>query len=651
MNNFKYFELLSTQYKNTHSVITEMINLQALVNLPKGTEHFVSDIHGDYDAFYHIIQNASGAIKMYIEDIFGLSLSQDDKKNLSLLIYYPEERLEVIEQKISKQELSDYYKITLFRLVKVLKRSTAKYTRSKVRKALPPRYAYVLEELIHEDITDPNKQMYYTKIISSIVELDSVKEFIIAICGVIHKLIVDHLHIIGDIFDRGPFPDKVMDLLVDHHSLDIQWGNHDISWIGANAGNEALICTVIRLCAKYNNLSLLEDSYGINLVHLVRYAMETYKEDDCSMFTPVEISEQDSEKDILLCAKIHKAITILQFKVESELINRRPEYEMSDRILLDKIDFKNSTVRIHNHDYAITDCNFQSLDTNNPLHITDDEREVLKKLRLSFMNSTKLTKHIELLLKKGGMYKISNNNLLFHGCIPMTESGELRTSNLLGKALSGKNFIDELDKCVRLGYENRFTSKNDKNIDLMWYLWCGKDSPLFGKHKMSTFESYYVTDKKIKLENKDPYFTFRDYEDVVVRLLNEFGLFLPISKIMNGHVPVKVRKGESPVKANGKLIAIDGGLTKAYHKVTGISGYTLISNSVGLYLAEHEPFTSREEIVKKGIEIISSNAIIERYNERLLVKDTDNGKLLLSKIDDLRSLLNAYNSGVLQEEL
>ncbi len=650
MNNFKYFELLSTQYKNTHSVISEMINLQALVNLPKGTEHFLSDIHGEYDAFYHIIQNASGAIRMYIEDIFGLSMSQEEKKNLSLIIYYPEERLEIVEQKYNEQELDDFYKITLFRLVKVLKRSTAKYTRSKVRKALPERYAYVLEELIHEDITDPNKQMYYTKIISTIVELGSQKEFIVAICGVIHQLIVDHLHIIGDIFDRGPYPDKVMDLLVDHHSLDIQWGNHDISWIGASAGNEALICTVIRICARYNNLALLEDSYGINLVPLVRYSMEVFKDDDCALFRPVETSENDSEKDILMYAKLHKAISLLQFKVEAELINRRQNYNMNDRILLDKIDYKKGTVRIGDANYNLLDCNFPSVNTENPLQITTDEREILEKLRLSFLNSTKLTKHIDLLLKKGGMYKVWNNNLLFHGSIPMDENKNLRESNIFETPLSGKVFIDELDKRVRLGYENRFINRNDENIDLMWYLWCGKDSPLFGKDKMATFENYYVSDKKIRVENKDPYFTFRDSEEVVTFLLKEFGLHLPISKIMNGHVPVKVKKGESPIKANGKLIAIDGGLTKAYQKVTGISGYTLISNSVGLYLAEHEPFTSREEIVKKGVEIISNNAIIERYNERILVKDTENGKLILSQIEDLRSLLNAYNSGTLQEE-
>ncbi len=651
MNNFKYYELLSTQYKNSHAVITEMINLKALVNLPKGTEHFLSDIHGEYDAFYHIIQNASGAIRMYIDDIFGLSMSHEDKKNLSLIIYYPVERLELIEKKLNKNELDDFYKITLFRLIKVLKRSTSKYTRSKVRKALPQKYAYVLEELIHEDITDPNKQMYYTKIISTIVEFESQKEFIIAICEVIHKLIVDHLHIIGDIYDRGPYPDKVMDMLINHHSLDIQWGNHDISWIGANAGNEALICTVIRICARYNNLTLLEDSYGINLVSLVRYAMETFKDDDCELFQPREISENDKLKDISLCSKIHKAITLLQFKVEAELINRREHYNMNDRILLDKIDFDNNTVKISGHTYKLKDCYFNTLNKENPLLITNDERELLNKLKLSFMNSYKLTKHVELLLEKGAMYKVWNNNLLFHGCIPMTSDKKLRECSFLGTTLSGKKLIDELDRRVRLGFENRFTTTYDENIDLMWYLWCGQDSPLFGKDKMATFESYFLDDKKIKTETKDPYFVYRDYEDVVVSLLHEFELFSPLSKIMNGHVPVKVKKGESPVKANGKLIAIDGGLTKAYQKVTGISGYTLISNSVGLYLAEHEPFTSRDEIVKKGVEIISNNTIIERYNERLLVKDTETGKALLSKIEDLRCLLNTYNSGALSEEL
>ncbi len=644
MENLKYFKLLSEQYKDTHSVITEMINLQAIVNLPKGTEHFLSDIHGEYEAFHHILQNASGAIKMYIEDIFGLSMSSEDKKNLALMIYYPEERLEVMSKLVEPHQLDDFYKITLFRLVKVLKRSTAKYTRSKVRKALPKEYAYVLEELIHEDITDLNKQMYYTRIISTIVEMGSEKEFIVAICNVIHRLVIDHLHIIGDIFDRGAYPDKVMDLLCGHHSLDIQWGNHDISWIGAHAGNEALICTVIRLCAKHNTLQLLEDSYGINLVSLVRYSMEMFKDDACTMYRPTDTVEGESEKEIELCAKIHKAITLLQFKVEAELIKRRPEYKMESRLLLDKINFEKGTIVIKDVEYELKDKNLVSINKDNPFEMTADERDILDKLRLSFISSTKLSQHIDLLMKKGSMYKIWNNNLLFHGCIPMTENKEFRICDFLGVELSGKALIDEIDRKVRLGYDNK-----NKETDLMWYLWCGKDSPLFGKDKMAVFESYLIADKELKKEKKDPYFVHRNNEDVVVAILHEFELLKNTSKIINGHVPVEVKKGESPVKANGKLIAIDGGLTKAYHKLTGIAGYTLISNSVGLYLAEHEPFSSKEEITKKGEEVISNNTIIERYQERMLVKDTDNGKLILHKIVDLKNLLDAYKRGVIKE--
>ncbi len=652
MYDSKYIELLLEQYKNRHSVITEMVNLQAIVNLPKGTEHFLSDIHGEYDAFFHILQNASGAIKMYIEDIFGLSLSQEDKDNLSLLIYYPDERLEIIEKRLidnsyTEKQVEDFYKMTLFRLVKVLKRCTTKYTRSKVRKALPKEYAYVLEELIHEDINDYNKQMYYTRIISTIVEIGSEKEFIKAICSVIHRLVIDHLHIIGDIYDRGKYPDKVMDLLCNHHSVDIQWGNHDISWIGANCGNEALICTVVRLCAKHNNLSLLEDSYGINLVPLVRYALEMYGDDECESFLPTDILKEDNKKEIKLCAKIHKAITILELKFEAEIIKRRPEYEMEDRLLLNKIDYDKNVLIIDGKEYPLKDT-LECVDKKNPYFITEDERDVVNKLKQSFCTSYKLNEHIEFIMKKGGMYKTWNYNLLFHGCVPMTKDKEFRKCYFLGTELYGKELIDEVEKRVRCGYNN----KNDieqKNIDLMWYLWCGKDSPLFGKDKMSTFERYFTDEKELKKETKDVYFTLRNIEEIAIKVLKEFGLNDEVSKIINGHVPVEVKKGESPVKANGRLIVIDGGLTKAYHKLTGIAGYTLISNSVGLYLAEHEPFTSLTEITQKGKEIISNNTLIERYQERMLVKDTDNGKEILKKIEELKHLLNAYENGQFAE--
>ncbi len=638
MDNLNYIELLSQQYKNENSVISEIVNLQATVNLPKGTEHFLSDIHGEYDAFHHIIKNASGAIKMYIDDIFGISMSKEDKKNLALLIYYPEERLEISKTLVNESDRKGFYTITIFRLMCVLKRATAKYTRNKVREALPKEYAYIIEELIHEDIKDGNKQRYYTEIISSIIKLGIENQFIVAICNVIHRLVVDHIHIIGDIFDRGLYPDKVMDLLENHHSCDIQWGNHDIAWIGANAGNEALICTVIRNCAKYNNLQLLEDSYGINLVPLVRYSMEMFKDDQCEIFTPKGVTEFDNEKEVELCSKIHKAITLLQFKTEAKLIKRRPEYEMESRNLLHSIDFEKGVLVLEGKEYELLDKEFQSVDYENPYLITEDERDILDKLRYSFVNSPKLTRHVDVLIKKGSMYSRYNGNLLFHGCVPMTENKEFAKATFLGEEMSGKKLLDEIERRVKRGYLNR----NEKDVDLMWYLWCGQHSPLFGKDKMACFERYYTTNDMLKSENKDPYFDFRDDESVVLKILNEFELTKEYSKIINGHVPVEVKKGESPIKANGKLIVIDGGLTKAYQKLTGIAGYTLISNSVGLYLAEHEPFISREDIIRNSNEIISKNDTIEMYRQRMFVKDTDKGKQLLNRIEELNSLLDSY---------
>ncbi len=633
------YEVMSQRYKNSNSVITEMVNLQAILNLPKGTEHYLSDIHGEYDAFYHIIQNASGAIRMYIEDVFGFSISKADKKNLALLIYYPEERLRISEGLIAEEERFDFYKITLFRLMKILKRCTIKYTRSKVRKALPKEHAYILEELIHEDINDANKQLYYTKIISSIVELGTEKEVIVAICSAIHKLVVDRLHVIGDIYDRGLYPDKVMDFLSEHHSFDIQWGNHDVSWIGANMGNEALICTVIRICARYNNLELLENAYSINLKKLREYAETVFAGDNCEVFSPKDVSAFEDQEKVLLCAKIHKAITLLQFKVEAEIIARCPEYKMEDRNLLHRIDYEKGVLTLDGVEYELLDKKYQSIDKDKPYHITEVEREILQGLKDSFINSERLTNHIKILIEKGAVYSKFNGNLLVHGCIPMTKNGEFTVSTFLGEKLSGKALMDRIDSIVKAGYVNR----DEKSVDLMWYLWCGEHSPLFGKDKMACFERYLTSDKKIQKERKDPYFNFRDDEAVVVKILEDFGLDKDYSKIINGHVPVEVKKGESPIKANGKLIAIDGGLTKAYQKLTGIAGYTLISNSVGMYLAEHEPFTSLDDIIKNGNEVISKNETIEIYQRRMFVNDTENGKKILGRIEDLKKLKMIYD--------
>ncbi len=651
MEDIKYFELLAEQYKNANSAITEMINLQAIVNLPKGTEHFLSDIHGEFEPFYHILKNASGAIRMYIEEIFGQSLSAMDKKNLAIIIYYPEERIDTVLQEVDDKK--DFFKITLFRLVRVLKRASTKYTRSKVRKVLPKEYAYILEELIHEDLSNDNKTKYYTEIISTIVEMDSAREFIVAISKVIQTLVIDRLHIIGDIFDRGKNPDKVMDLLCTHHSVDIQWGNHDISWIGANAGSRALICTVIRLCAKHNNLELLEDSYGINLVPLVTYAMEMFKDDECTLFYPSTSDiKGTTKKELSVIAKIHKAITILEFKEEEKIIRRRPEYEMESRLVLNNIDFDKGIYKFEEKEYMLKDSKFQTISKNNPYDLTLEEENILHKLQISFMSSDKLTRHIKLLMKKGSMYTIFNQNLLFHGCVPMTNDGEFRECVFLGENLKGKDLIEKIDKKVRKGYFSDVNSKEkQKNIDLMWYLWCGQYSPLFGKDKMATFENYYVDDVSLKKENKDPYYSLRNDKEVATKVLEEFELHASFSKIINGHVPVEVKKGENPVKADGRLIVIDGGLTKAYHKVTGIAGYTLISNSVGLYLAEHEPFTTVHDITQNGTEFISNNTLIERYQERVLVKHTDNGKVILKKIEELNKLINAYKKGLIRETL
>lgn len=650
LEKLKYYELLAEQYKNENSAITEMINLQAITNLPKGTEHFLSDIHGEFESFHHILKNASGAIKMYIDEIFGQSMTSKDKRDLALLIYYPEERMDTILDRISDEDKEDYFTTTLYRLVRVLKRSTAKYTRSKVRKALPKEYAYILEELIHEDAIHDNKAKYYEQIINTIVETDCEREFIVAMSKVIQRLVVDHLHIIGDIYDRGRYPDKVMDLLCQHHSLDIQWGNHDICWLGANAGSQALCCFVTRVCARHNNLQVLEDAYGINLVPLVRYAIEMFKDDDCKLFFPKgNVTDQDSEKDLQLVSKIHKAITLLQLKVEAELIKRRPEYHMNGTIFIDKIDFERKLLILDGKKYKLRDHKFQSLDKENPLFITKEERTIVNKLTHSFMNSDRLTRHSELFMKKGKMYTICNDNLLFHGCIPMNEDGEFEVCTYLGAGYYGKELLDELDRRVHNGYFDRNGIDSQKNLDLMWYLACGKGSPLFGKDKMAYFEQYFVDDELLKKETKDPYYSLRNQEKIALKILNEFGLSKSHSKIINGHVPVEVKKGESPVKANGKLIVIDGGLTKAYQNVTGIAGYTLMSNSIGMWLAEHEAFVSKEDIIKNGNEVISKNMLVDRYQERILVKDTDKGKIILEKVEELKGLIHAYRKGIVAE--
>ena len=644
----KYLQLLSQSYSNINRASSEIVNLKAILNLAKGTEHFVSDIHGELESFRHVLKNASGVIKNHIEEIFGATLREAEKKSLATLIYYPEQKLEQIAK--VETDMKDWYKITLHRLIHICKVVSSKYTRSKVRKALPQDFAYIIEELLHEDSIGSDKQMYYSEIINTIIELDQADRFIIALALLIQRLSIDQLHVIGDIYDRGPKAAKIMDILSEYHSVDIQWGNHDISWMGAAAGCQALICNVLRIQARYANLDTIEEDYGINLIPLATFAMEQYANDPCTRFEPKITEGMLSDKDFNMIAKMHKAIAIMQFKAEAQIIKRHPEFHMDNRLLLDKIDLEKGIVSIEGVEYKMNDTNFPTIDLQDPYAFTKEE-EVLAKIKSSFINSEKLQAHTRLLFSKGSMYKVFNSNLLFHGCIPMNEDGSLKTVNFQGRRYVGKSYLDAVERSVREGYFGKPHSEQKRDcMDLTWYLWCGADSPLFGKKKMTTFERYFIDDKTSHEEVKNPYYNLRNDESVCETILSDFGLMPKTSHIINGHVPVKVKKGESPIKANGRLIVIDGGFAKAYQKETGIAGYTLIYNSHGLLLVSHEPFESTENAILQERDIFSSKVALQYSKERIRVKDTDIGKNIQRRINDLEKLLFAYRSGMIKEK-
>lgn len=646
---FKYLKLLAKQYPNITSASTEIINLQAILNLPKGTEHFISDIHGEYESFSHVLRNASGVIKNHITYIFGTSLRDSEKKTLATLIYYPEQKLEEIKK--TESDMNDWYKITLHRLVTICKVMSAKYTRSKVRKALPQDFAYIIEELLHEDSTGDDKELYYNQIIESIVRLDQADRFITAISHLIQRLAIDRLHVIGDIYDRGPNAAKIMDILENYHSIDVQWGNHDISWMGAAAGCQALICNVIRIQARYCNLDTIEDAYGINLIPLATFAMEKYADDPCTYFLPKN-SDADmlTDKEVQLTAKMHKAISIMQFKMEAQIIKRHPEFGMEGRLLLDKIDFEKGTINIKGVDYPMLDMNFPTIDPKDPFSLSEEEQDVMDKIKSSFVNSGDLQRHVRFLLSNGSIYNIFNSNLLYHGCIPLNADGSLKEVNFRGKRLKGKDYLDAVERVMREGYYTIPHSETKREcLDLMWYLWCGENSPLFGKDAMTTFERYFIEDKATHVENKSPYYERRDEESVCRAILENFGLNPDKSHIINGHVPVKVKKGESPIKANGKLFVIDGGFAKAYQKETGIAGYTLIYNSHGLVLVSHEPFESREKAIAEEKDIHSSTVALQYSQARIMVSNTDIGAELKKNISELDKLVSAYRSGLIKE--
>lgn len=646
-----YLELLSQSFPTIADASTEIINLSAILNLPKGTEHFLADIHGEHQAFQHILKNASGNIKRKVNDLFGTTLREQDKRELCTLIYYPEQKLELV--KANESYLKDWYHITLHQLVAVCRDVSSKYTRSKVRKSLPAEFSYIIQELLHERTEDSNKTAYVNGIIDTIISTGRADDFIIAIANVIQRLAIDQLHILGDIYDRGPGAHIIMDTLRNYHSWDIQWGNHDILWMGACAGNDACICNVIRLSLRYANLSTLEEGYGINLVPLATFAMETYGDDPCEEFVP-RLSGGTKETDaktLRLSALMHKAISIIQFKEEAKIFERHPEWGMENRELFNFIDYDKGTIMLDGTEYPLSSNSFPTIDPEHPNELTFEEKQLMGKLHHSFKACEKLHKHINAMLSHGCMYAVYNNNLLFHASIPLNADGTLKEVEIYpGRRYSGRSLMHHTGMMIRTAFQNDSEpQEKEYAIDYFLYLWCGPDSPLFDKSKMATFERYFIKDKATHKEEKGYYFKLREDEAVVDGILDAFGLTGSNRHIINGHVPVHAMDGENPIKANGKLMVIDGGFSQAYHKETGIAGYTLVYHSRGFQLVQHEPFTSTKDAIQRGTDIKSTTVIIEMSTHRMLVADTDKGTELRRQVADLQELLYAYRHGFIKE--
>ena len=649
-----YLQLLSQSFPNIAEAATEIINLEAIMNLPKGTEHFLADIHGESEAFQHVLKNASGNIKRKVNELFGNNIRESEKKELCTLIYYPEQKLELI--KARETDLEDWYRITIHQLVKVCRDVSSKYTRSKVRKSLPQDFSYIIEELLHESMGDNDKAAYVSVIVDTIISTGRADDFITAICNVIQRLAIDQLHILGDIYDRGPGAHKIMDTLRQYHSWDIQWGNHDILWMGASAGNDACICNVLRLCLRYANLATIEE-YGINLVPLATFALDTYGDDPCEEFIPkvLDESQQMDEKTLLLTARMHKAIAVIQFKEEAAIFHRHPEWQMEDRCLLEHIDFQRSVCNIDGKDYEMKSCHFPTLSPDSCL-LTPEESTLMQKLHHSFRISEKLHKHIRTLLSHGCMYTVTNSNLLFHASCPLNDDGTLKEVEIFpGHRYSGKALMHNIGMMIRAAFESGVDKElqvfpRDYARDYFLYLWCGKDSPLFDKSKMATFERYFLKDKETYKEEKGNYFKLRDSAVVCDRILDAFEVKGENRHIINGHVPVHVAKGENPIKAGGRLMVIDGGFSEAYHNETGIAGYTLVYHSRGFQLVQHEPFTSAHDAIVRETDIKSTTQIVEMSAQRMRVADTDKGKELSTQVADLKKLLYAYRHGILKEK-
>lgn len=642
MRDLAYLRLLAREYPSVRAASSEIINLMAICGLPKGTEYFFSDLHGEYEAFIYLLRSASGIIREKIRETFGHIIPEEEQVQLANLIYYPDRNMAKLTREGRNTE--DWQRITMFRLVQICQEVSSKYTRSKVRKKMPAEFAYVIDELLHVDYNDENKRVYYAEIIHSIIETEVADKFIVALYELIQNLTIDNLHIIGDIFDRGPRADIIMNELMQFHDVDIQWGNHDISWMGAATGNPACICNVLRIAISYNSFDVLEDGYGINLRPLSMFAASVYKDDPCGQFVPKTLDQNIYDAvDPGLAAKMHKAIAVIQFKVEGQIIKRHPGYKMDDRLLLEAVDFKKGTVRIGGKEYPMMDMNFPTVNEKDPLKLTKEEEELLGTLVMSFKHSDLLHKHIRFLYSHGGLYKCYNSNLLYHGCIPMRADGTFEAMTCEGKQLSGKALMDHISGQIHKAYFMEGESAEKENAkDFMWYLWCGAKSPVFGKDKMTTFEHYFVADKQTHKEKLNPYYQLSQREEVCDRILAEFGLLDQGAHIINGHVPVKIKDGETPVKANGKLFVIDGGLSKAYQSHTGIAGYTLIYNSRHLALAEHKPFDPNRESSPKV-------SIVEKMKNRVMVADTDKGRELAETIEDLKELVAAFRRGDIKE--
>ncbi len=647
---FFYLKSLAKQFPNIAAASTEIINLQAIMNLPKGTEHFLTDIHGEAEQFNHVMRNGSGSVRRKIDEKFGNSISERDKRSLATLIYYPKEKLAMVEEQ--EEFLEDWYKITLHRLVQMLSHVSSKYTRSKVRKALPKDFSYVIEELITEKAEIEDKEDYYNEIIHTIIQIGSAPYFIEELCQLIQRMVVDRLHIVGDIYDRGKGPHIIMDTLMQYNtnSIDIQWGNHDVVWMGAAAGETACIATVIRNCARYGNLDTLEEGYGINLVPLATFALQTYSDTDCSAFA-IKYDDDYNTRDLDLDMKMHKAITIIQFKLEGQLIMRHPEWHMEDRLLLDKIDYAKKTVMCYGNEYPIIDTDFPTVDPANPYALTADEQLVVDRIKSAFKHNEKLQKHMKYMFSKGAMYKVHNSNLLYHGCVPMDENGNFCSLELNGQKYNGRALYDALDSYARKGfYSTKDSVERNYGRDVLYYIWAGPNSPVFGKDKMATFERYFIKEKETHKEIKNPYYSLYDREDILNKILEVFGLSTSDSHIINGHVPVELKKGETPIKCGGKLLVIDGGFSRAYQDKTGIAGYTLVANSHGMFLVSHEPFQGKEFAITTEKDIVCERIPVELAPRRIKVADTDAGKEIKETIIQLEKLLEAYREGEILEK-